>query len=106
MCGNTYICDHPVYNNCTVYKINNKGLAIIQQRYDSKTKSTIWTDIDPWLVDDLYLHPNFKDIFDDRSGMCTDGIYPTITLRQLMWALKMKPIKRECWETYFDRKTI
>lgn len=40
MYGETYICDHPVYDSCTLYKINDKGLAVIQQRYDSETKST------------------------------------------------------------------
>ena len=41
-----------------------------------------------------------------RSGMATDGLYPTVTIRQIMWALKMKPIKRERWETVFDRRNI
>ena len=40
MYGNTYECDHPVYDKCTVFKIGRKGLAVIQQRYDSETKST------------------------------------------------------------------
>ena len=31
--GESYICDHPVYSKCTLYKIGNKGLAVIQQRY-------------------------------------------------------------------------
>ena len=35
-----------------------------------------------------------------------DDIYPTVTVRQLMWALKMKPIRRERWETCFDRRII
>lgn len=34
MYGETYICNHEVYNKCTLYKIDNKGLAIIQQCYD------------------------------------------------------------------------
>lgn len=104
--GFTYVCDHPVYTKSTLYLIYDKGLSVIQQRYDKESKHTWWSDLDPWIIDDLYLHPNFKAFFDDRSGTCTDGIYPTITLRQLMWALKMKPIKRERWETYFDRKDI
>lgn len=106
MYGETYLCDHPVYDSCTLYKINDKGLAIIQQRYDHENKSTHWTEIDPWLTDVLYLHPKFKSYFDVRSGECTDGLYPTVTIRQIMWALKMKPIKRERWETCFDRKDI
>lgn len=104
--GSVYNCDHPVYNSCTLYKIGKNGLAVIQQRYDSDNKSTYWTEIDPWLVDELYLHPKFKELFDSRSEKATDGIYPTISVRQLMWALKMKPLKRERWETCFDRKVI
>ena len=105
MYGSIYICDHPIYNSCTLYKIGERGLAVIQQRCD-ENKRTWWSEIDPWLTDNLYLHPSFKELFDDRSDECKDGLYPTITLRQLMWALKMKPVKREKWETYFDRKDI
>lgn len=104
--GITYICDHPVYDRCTLFKIGNKGLAIIQQRYNEETKNTWWEEIDPWLTDILYLHSNFKEYFDKRSGTCTDGLYPTITIRQIMWALKIKPLPRERWETCFDRKDI
>lgn len=106
MYGTTYTCDHPVYNSCTLFQIDNKGLAVIQQRYDKETKQTRWTEIDPWLTDDIYLHPKFKDVFDIRSGECIDGHYPTITIRQLMWALKLKPLPKDRWETCFDRKDI
>lgn len=106
MYGETYCCGHPVYTRCTLYKIDGKGLAIIQQRYHAKTKRTWWSEIDPWLTDSLYLHPKFKEFFDERAGECLDGIYPTVTIRQIMWALKMKPIPREQWETCFDRRAI
>lgn len=106
MYGDTYICNHPVYDRCTLFKIGQNGLSVIQQRYDQSTKSTTWGEIDPWLVDALYLHKNFKPFFDSRSGPCKDGLYPTVTIRQIMWALKMKPIKRERWETCFDRRDI
>ena len=106
MYGQIYICDHPVYDNCTLFKIGDNGLAVIQQRYDPKTKKTWWGEIDDWLTDDLYLHPNFKKFFDERAGKCTDGLYPTVSIRQIMWALKMKPIPRERWETAFDRRVI
>ena len=104
--GEVYRCNHPVYDSCTLFKIGNKGLAVIQQRYDVYNKSTIWTDIDPWLTDSLYLHENFKKFFDERSGECVNGLYPTVSIRQMMWGLKMKPIKRERWETCFDRRLI
>lgn len=106
MYGSTYTCNHPVYDKCTLYLIGNKGLAVIQQRYDPQTKSTTWGEIDPWLTDELYLHPGFEKFFDERSGEATDGLYPTVTVRQMMWALKCKPIPRERWETCFDRRII
>lgn len=106
MYGECYICEHPVYNSCTLFTIGEKGLAVIQQRFDNETKSTWWSEVDCWLTDDLYLHPGFKEYFDNRSGECTDGLYPTVTIRQIMWALKMKPIPKERWETVFDRRDI
>lgn len=106
MYGSTYMCNHPVYDKCTLFKIGDKGLAIIQQRFESETKKTWWSEIDPWLTDILYLHPKFKAFFDERAGECTDGLYPTVTIRQIMWALKLKPIRRERWETCFDKKDI
>ena len=106
MYGSTYICDHPVYYSCTLYQENDIGLAVIQQRYDEKTKHTYWTEIDPWLTDLLYLHPGFKEYFKERAGECKDGLYPTVTIRQIMWSLRIKPIHKERWETCFDRKDI
>lgn len=106
MYGNTYECNHPVYSRCTLFKAGKRGLAIIQQRYDPETKHTYWTEIDPWLTDTLYLHKRFKEYFDERSGESDNGLYPTVTIRQIMWALKIKPVKRECWETCFDRRFI
>lgn len=104
--GNTYECNHPVYDKCTLYLINDLGLAIIQQRYDPSNKTTSWGEIDSWLKDELYLHPGFHEFFKKRAGECTDGLYPTVTIRQIMWALKLKPLPRERWETCFDRKDI
>lgn len=106
MYGSVYECNHPVYSKCTLFKIGNRGLGIIQQRYDAYTKRTWWGEIDPWLTDELYLHKRFKQFFDERSGELDDGIYPTVTIRQIMWALKMKPIPRERWETCFDRRIV
>lgn len=60
MYGKVYFCDHPVYHCCTLFQIGEKGLAVIQQRFDEKMKSTWWGEVDPWITDDLYLHPCFK----------------------------------------------
>ena len=106
MYGNTYNCNHPVYNKCTLFADADKGIAVIQQRYDIDSKTTWWGEVDPWLTDDIYLHPKFAEFFDKRAGKCTEGLYPTVTVRQIMWALKMKPLRKERWETCFDRRYI
>lgn len=106
MYGITYTCDHPIYYNCTLFEMDDRGLAVIQQRYDEIDKSTWWGEIDPWLTDELYLHPGFKDYFDERAEEAKDGLYPTVTIRQIMWALKLKPMPKKRWETCFDRREI
>lgn len=104
--GETYICRHPVYIKCTLYRSGDRGLAIIQQRYDERTKTTWWDALDPWLTDELYLHPGFREYFENRAGTGTDGLFPTVTIRQIMWALKLKPLPKQRWETCFDRRDI
>lgn len=104
--GETYICDHPVYSQCTLFRIKENGLAVIQQRYDEETKRTWWGEIDEWLRGALYLHPGFIEYFNKRAGEKTNGLYPTVTIRQIMWALRMKPLPKKRWETVFDRRDI
>ena len=104
--GLVYICDHPVYSRCTLYADKEKGLAVIQQRYDPETKHTYWSEIDAELQDEIYLQKGFFLYFQEHSKEPENGIYPTVTLRQLMWALRMKPLPKQRWETVFDRKDI
>lgn len=106
ICGQTYICNHPVYSRCTLYTIKKLGLAVIQQRIDEETKATTWTEIDPWLVDEIYMHSGFRRYFEQKAGEKENDLYPTVTVRQIMWALRMKPLEKERWETVFDRKTV
>lgn len=104
--GRRYVCNHPIYNVCTLFVMDGKGLAVIQQDFNPKTKKTFWKEISPCLANDIFLHPKFKEYFEERAGTCTDGLYPTVTVRQIMWALKMKPLPKERWETVFDRRDI
>ena len=104
--GEIYRCGHPAYSRCTLYRMQGKGLCVIQQRYDPRQKATWWTEIDPWLTDAIYIHPGFVQFFEERAGICKGGLYPTVTIRQIMWALKMKPLPKQRWETVFDRRDI
>ena len=94
--GITYVCDHPLYDKCTLYLQDDKGVAIVQKRFSHKS---IWLGpIDPWLVDDIYNQPTWPDWFDKNSGDCKDGLYPSFELRKVMWALRMKPLPMQYWE--------
>lgn len=104
--GKNYICDHPVYSKCTLFKIGDRGLAVIQQRYDKRTKHTYWTQIDGWIANAIWQEPKFQLYLEEHAKEKKNGLYPTATVRQVMWALRMKPLKRERWETVFDRKDI
>lgn len=104
--GETYECSHPVYRRCTLFRTGEKGLAVIQQRWNPETRHAWWTEIDPWLTVPLYTHPAFPGYFAKRAAPAENGLYPTVTVRQMMWALKLKPLPKERWETVFDRRTI
>lgn len=104
--GELYVCDHPVYSRATLYKIGEKGLCVIQQRYDPMSKATTWTEIDAELQDDIYLNAGFLPYFKKHAGFPVNDRYPTVSLRQMMWALRMKPLHKESWETVFDRRYI
>lgn len=101
-----YICDHAVYNRCTLYTKGDVGLALIQQRYSKATKHTRWTELDPGLGDELYSNEHFEELFSKYAGPVSNGLYPTLTIRQAMWFMRMKPLKRQKWETTFDYKPI
>lgn len=104
--GQVYNCTHDIYDECTLFKIGDKGIAVIQQRFDALTKRTWWSAIDSYISTDIYLNPKFREYFDKVARTSTDGIYPTVTVRQIMWALRIKPLKKEPWETVFDRNRV
>lgn len=104
--GITYKCNHPCYDVCTLYLIGNRGLAVIQQRFDEKKKATYWTQIDGWLTKMLYDDPSFMPYFKQHAGEAVNGLYPTVTIRKIMWAFRMKPLKKEVWETAFERRFV
>lgn len=79
-------------------------MAVIQQYCECK--KTYWSSIEPYLTDKLYLQPGFLDYFNSLASQPENGLYPTVTIRQIMWALRMKPLSKERWETVFDHKPI
>ena len=96
----TYFCDHPIYRKCTLYKKNGVGLAVVQRRFNKDLKLLFWSTIDPYLIDDIYSRPGFDEYFSKHAKECTDGLYPTVELRKLMWSLRMPPLKKKEWEKF------
>lgn len=98
--GVTYRCNHKFYNECTLYLVEDKGIAVIQERFEPKLKARYFGPIDPWLADDIYKSEGFRDFFlKNAKPKDEDGLYPTIPVRRIMWALRIKPLKKEWWET-------
>lgn len=97
--GETYICDHPLYNRCTLFRQGWLGLAVIQEHYDERSKARQWGPIAPRLAYDIYINANFMNYFAENASEADEkGVYPTVPVRKIMWALRMKPLKRENWE--------
>lgn len=88
MYGKIYICEHHAYNKCTLFKIDNKGLAVIQKRFIHRTKYTWWGEFDPWLTDSLYLHPNFKNSLTNELKNLQMIYIPRLQLYKLCGLLK------------------
>ena len=97
--GEIYICDHPLYNRCTLFQDKGVGLAVIQEHFNKTTKAKWWGSVDPWLAGDLYSQDTFREFFiKNAAPKDENGLYPTVTIRKIMWALRMKPLKKEYWE--------
>lgn len=97
-----HTCDHPMYNRCTVYLEGDVGLAVIQMRFSSKSKVWWWGPVDPWLAEDIFKTDGFAEYFNKHAGFCEDGLYPTVEVRKLMYAIGMKPMKKAYWEKRID----
>lgn len=103
--GVVYDCDHPLYNRCTLFlgsaddSGKTAGLAVVQKRFDPKTKRWWWDCLDSYLSHDIYHHPDFFEVLHEHAWWPDEnGLYPTLTIRQLMWELRMKPLPKEEWE--------
>lgn len=100
--GETYICDHPLFNRATLFKSGNRGLLIVQEHYNKKTKARLWGQVVPWLSYDIYTNINFEEFFDKNATEADEnGLFPIFPIRKVMWALRMKPLQREVWESGF-----
>ena len=96
-----YGCNHRLYNDCTLYFRDNLGLAVIQQRFNDYWKLTWWDAIDKRIAIEIQQNELFEEYFAEHAAEPENDIYPTVEVRKLMWALKMKTPKKQFWETRF-----
>ena len=97
--GENYICNHPRYNRCTLFRDGKRGLCVVRERFDEKTKAQWYGPLEPWLAGDIYFSPGFCEFFEEYAAEPDEnGLYPTVTARKIMWKLRMKPLKKEYWE--------
>lgn len=101
--GETYICDNPLFNSCTLFRLKDgRGIAVIQQRFNDSLKVTWWSAIDSYINADASGNRLLQPFLEKAARLPDEnGYYPVVTVRQFMWALRMKPLKHEFWETKF-----
>ena len=90
--------DHPVYKAGTLYLERNKGLIVVQKHFDPNRRECWFGAVDFWIANDIYTSKNFPEYFFSNAS---ESDYPIFELRKVMWALRMKPLQKEEWETYF-----
>lgn len=96
--GKDISVNHPLIRSGTLFTEGGRGFIVVQQRFEKLSKSFYWSSIDDYLCNDIYLNPNFPKIFREIAKGQTDELYPIITVRRLMWALRMKPLRKEYYE--------
>ena len=97
--GRTYKCNHPYYNYCTLYMNGDLGLAVVIKKFDPELKTFYFDRLPGYLANDIYEANGFADYFEEYAAVGNNGLYPTTTARSIMWALRMRPLAREEWES-------
>ena len=71
----------------------------MQEHFNEQSKARWWGSVDPWLAGDIYMNSDFNKFFEQHAAEANEnGLYPTVPVRKIMWALRMKPLKKEYWE--------
>lgn len=97
------MCNHPLFNRGTLYlSEDGRGLIIVQKHFNEATKAMWWGQVDAWIASDIYHASGFPEYFDRMARKVNrEGLYPVVPVRKIMWALKLKPLRKEIWEEEF-----
>lgn len=98
-----YKCDHPLYNQCSLYLLpDGRGLAVVEKRWNARLKVSYWTAVRTDIVEEIFACGRFQRYLDRQAKQPQDGLYPTIPVRRVMWALGMPPLPKADWEKDFS----
>jgi hypothetical protein len=91
-----------LYKVCTLYLAGDRGLAVVQKRFNERLRLSWWDKVDIDLSYDIASQPLFEEFLEEHAARSDEnGLYPTMNVRKVMWALRMKPLKKEYWEKEF-----
>lgn len=98
--GDIYRSGNKLFNKATIFRNGKLGIIVIQQHFNPETKHMWWGEVDPWIASDILSNERFEEVFYKfASEKIPGGDFPVIQLRKLMWELRMKPLKKEFWES-------
>ena len=98
-----YTCKHPLYSAGTLYSLpDGRGIVVVQRKFNDRLKVWYWSHVEPAIAEDIWQNSALDKYLRLYGELPEDGLYPTIPVRRLMWALGMPPIPKEYWEKEFD----
>lgn len=100
--GSMFIANHPMFRRATLYFEDGIGLLVVQQYYNPITRKCWWDMVEQRLADDIFLHENFKEFFKKHAKPIKNGRFPIVQVRKMMWEMRMKPMQKEAWESWFS----
>lgn len=93
--GKVYANENSLYRSSTLYFEKGRGLCVVRLRFDENSKSFYFSHLEYSLANNIYLSDGFKEYFNSHARKYP---YPVVNVRKIMWALRMKPLRKEFYE--------
>ena len=90
-----------LFSDGTLFLKDGKGLIVVRKYFDKVRKICYYGPISRGLANDIFTHERFCEVFADYAHKRGKDGYPFIDVRKFMWALRMKPLKKDIFEFFF-----